>query len=140
MGVGVAVDVDVTVIVGVEVAVNVDVTVAVGMDVAVGVEAADAVTMTTGDGAGLGMDCWVCAMAAETVPATIVSMASVSAVSVGRGAEEVGSPGTTQARMIARKIGAMKKDPSDYSSSSSLRSGIKKPPGYYSREASMKSV
>jgi hypothetical protein len=48
-------------------------------------------------------------MATETVPATIVSTAPVSAVSVGRDVEEVGSPGRAQARMSAKKIGAMKK-------------------------------
>jgi len=85
--------------------------VAVGTDVGVetGVEVNVAVTTTTEAGAGLGMDCWVWAMAAETVPATIVSMAPASTVSVGRGVEAAGSPGTTQARMIAKKIGAMKK-------------------------------
>jgi hypothetical protein len=89
--------------------VDVAVSVAVGVDVTVGVEVADAVTITTEGGAGLGMDCWVWAMATETVPATIVSMAPASTVSVGRGVEEVGSPGTAQARMSAKKIGAMKK-------------------------------
>jgi hypothetical protein len=47
-------------------------------------------------------------MAAETVPATIVSIGPVSTVGAKTGAEAVGSPGTTQAAMVARNIRAMK--------------------------------
>jgi hypothetical protein len=57
-------------------------------------------------GAGLGTDCSVSAMAAETVPATIVLIAPVS--TVGAGVEMVESPGMTQAVMVAKNIRAMK--------------------------------
>jgi hypothetical protein len=104
----VRVEVEVGVEVKVKVDVGVDMDVAVEAEVGVGV----AVIMITEAVAGPGMDCSVWAMAAETVPATIVSMAPVSTVSVGRGVDvaDVGSPGITQARMIAKKIGAMKKN------------------------------
>jgi hypothetical protein len=107
--------VDVAVRVTVEVGVEVKVEVDVGVDMAVAVEAevgvGVAVIMITEAVAGPGMDCSVWAMAAETVPATLVSMTPVSTVSVGMGVNvaEVGSPGTTQARIIAKKNGAMKK-------------------------------
>jgi hypothetical protein len=123
--------------VGVGVAVTVGVAVAVGVDVTMGMEVNVAVTITMEAGAGLGMDCWVWAMAAETVPATIVSMTPASNVSVGRGAEAVGSPGTTQARMIAKKIGAMKKFRLLFIVFLLEEWNKKKPPGYYSREASL---
>jgi hypothetical protein len=47
-------------------------------------------------------------MAAETVPATIVVMRLVSTVGAKTGAEAVGSPGTTQAVIVAKNIRAMK--------------------------------
>jgi len=108
--------VDVAVRVEVEVGVEVKVKVDVGVDMDVAVEAevgvGVAVIMITESVAGPGMDCSVWAMAAETVPATIVSMAPASTVSVGMGVdvEEVESPGTTHARTMVKKIGAMKKD------------------------------
>jgi hypothetical protein len=55
-----------------------------------------------------GCACSVCAMAAETVSATIVSMRLVSTVGAKTGAEAVGSPGTTQAAMITKNISAVK--------------------------------
>jgi hypothetical protein len=88
---------------GVKVVVDVEVTVDVNVAVAVAV-AVDALVAV-----GLGLDCSVCAMAAETVPATCVSTCPVSTVRVGSGAEAVGSPGTTQAVIVAKKIRAIKK-------------------------------
>lgn len=88
--------------VGVEVEVDCTVAVSPDVDVAVNV-AAKAVV-----GVRLGTACSVCAIAAETVPATIVSICPVSTVRVGRGTEEVESPGITQAGITARKMRAIK--------------------------------
>jgi hypothetical protein len=80
----------------------------------------------------------VCVMAAETVPATIVSMGPVSTVGAKTGAEAVGSPGTTQAVMTAKNIRATKIVRLLFMVFSSIYE-IKKPHGYYSREASWSS-
>jgi len=73
-----------------------------GMDVALAVGAVVAV------GSNVGRACSVCKMAAETVPATMVSTRLESAVGANTGAEAVGSPGSTQAVIVAKKIIAMK--------------------------------
>jgi len=71
-----------------------------GVAVCVGVE--------TGTSVGVGRACSVCVMAAETVSATIVSNRPGSMICGGAGAEAVGSPGTAQAMMAAKKVSAMK--------------------------------
>jgi hypothetical protein len=73
------------------------------------VEVAVAVAVAVAVDVGVDVGCAsaVCVMAAETVPATIVSIGPVSTVGAKTGAEAVGSPGTTQA-IVAKNIIAMK--------------------------------
>jgi len=83
------------------------VTVAVGVELACG--AGVAVGMGVFVGKGVGRACSVSSMAAETVPATMVSTAPVSSVGAKVGAASVvGSPGMTQAVMNIKKIKAVK--------------------------------
>ncbi len=85
---------------------------------------------------GVGCDCSVSAMAATTVSATMVSRRPGSVVGAKRGgAVGVESPGMTQAVTVTRRISA-KKDVFLWVMDSFLFAKIKKPPGYYSREAS----
>lgn len=83
MAVAVGDEADVAAAVDADVGVNVDVIVdvAVTVAVAVGME----VDVDVGIGVEVGRACSVCAMAAETVPATMVSICPVSTVSVGWG-------------------------------------------------------
>jgi len=85
-----------------------------------------------GDGVG-GIDCLVCSMAAETVSATMTSK-RWSAVGVGAGADAAGSPGAAHANRVAKKIRAMKKIRLLFIIFS-FSVEMKKPLGYYSREA-----
>jgi hypothetical protein len=85
-------------------------------------------------GIEVGCACSVCATTAETVPATIIAIRSVSTVSVGSGAGAVGDPGTTQAIIAAKNIGTIKSVRLLFMFSSSMCE-IKKPPDHYSREA-----
>jgi hypothetical protein len=66
------------------------------------------VKVAAGIGVEIGCACPVCATTAETVPATIIAIRPVSTVSVGRGVDAVGSPGTTQAVIAAKNIRAIK--------------------------------
>jgi hypothetical protein len=92
------------------------------------------VEMETGIGVGLDTDCSVWTIATETVSATIASIWAGSTVAAGMGVEAVWSPGTTQATMVAKNIRAMKIIHLLFMVFS-LIVEIKKPPGYYSREA-----
>jgi hypothetical protein len=64
----------------------------------------------------------------------MVSMAAESTVSVGSGVDGAAIDGMTQAGMVAKRVSATKKIRLQFMGSS-LKSGIKKPPVYYSREA-----
>jgi hypothetical protein len=118
----------------VEVAVGADVKVDMGVESEVIVEVGVEVELERGMGAGLGTDCSVSEMAAETVEATISSICPVSIVGAEMGAVAVGSPGITQAAIIAKNSRAMKMIRLLFMVFS-LIDEIKKPPGYYSREA-----
>jgi hypothetical protein len=84
--------------------------VSVGASVAaeVAVNVAAEVEVKTAVAVGFGADCSVSAIAAETVPATIVAIRPVSTVGAGCGVDAVESPGTAQATLIAKNIRAMK--------------------------------
>jgi hypothetical protein len=91
--------------VGAAVKLAVEVTVNVG---GTGVELGEVVDVGSGVFVNVGCACSVCAMAAETVSATIVAICPVSTSGAAAGADAVGSPGTTQAVIVAKNIRAMK--------------------------------
>ena len=78
----------------------------------------------------------VCVMAAETVLATMVSNRPGLTNGAGAGVEALGSPGITQAAIAPKRV-STKKNKRLRFMVLSLVHEIKKPPGYYSREASL---
>jgi hypothetical protein len=66
------------------------------------------VAVETAVAVGFGAACSVSAIAAETVPATIVATRPVSTVGAARGVEAVENPGMAQAAIVAKNIRAMK--------------------------------